>query len=478
MNAVAQPFWWPLPALAGPAAKIEALVDGQVMLTSHGQFFLRRTSVSLDTYYGNCRLGDFLHLERQAAAALSRSPGLAEVIPERMLFLDTETTGLAGGTGTHAFLVGLGHFERLVDSGGATAGSGNGEVQFVLSQCLMRSYAEERAMLSWLAERLDGFDALATFNGRTFDVPLLQTRFLMSRLRVDLEAWLQFDLLPPARRLWRGVVQSCALQNLERHILGVQRQDDIESYLIPGIYYQYLRDGDGRYLQRVFNHNRADILALLALAIRACAAFGTGSAHATRQATPGWSTSGVTGGGLEGGQRVSSPGWPNVHPVEYVGLGRVYEQLGNVEAAEHAYRMALGRQLPRGVRSRTLFALAALLKRAGRYAAAVELWQMLVDEAPAQSVAALVELAKYWEHRRNDPARAHALVVRARDCWLAAIPAPERSLPGLGSIGSGQDTRAAARPDNFARRLARLERKRDRPRAGEAQPDMVSDDDT
>jgi uncharacterized protein len=392
----------------------------------HGTFFRRRLVLGIDERYGDCRIGDFLWLNAESAAVLARNPGLAATSLERMLFLDTETTGLAGGTGTYAFLVGLGYFQQ--DAHG-------GAWHFVLEQCMMRSYAEERAMLRGIAERLEGFDGLVTFNGRAFDAPLLETRFLMSRMRVSLEDWLHFDLLAPARRLWRLAAGSCALQNLERHILRIGRNEDIESFLIPAIFHQYLRDGDGRYLQRVFNHNRADILSMVALAIRAC----------TMLEAP------ATGDRVAG----SGPG-PAISAAEYVGLGRVYEQMGNVVAAERAYRWALDGSLPNELRYRTLHHLASLLKRIGRHDEAVTYWQEIAGGAPVHSVAALIELSKYFEHRRRDASRAYDLVLLAKSRWLAARAPAERTLPGIGNWSLKV---APAAPDDFERRLARLERK-------------------
>src|SRR5213082_3365923 len=136
-------------------------------------------------------------------------------------------------------------------------------------------------MLACLAERVAGFDALCTFNGKPFDVPLLSTRFRLSRLRVDLDDLLHLDLLPPARRIWKAALPSCTLLSLERNVLGVRRQDDVESFLIPAIYHQYLKDGDGRYLQRVFNHNQVDVLSMVSLAVRACAVFQDGMGQTT-----------------------------------------------------------------------------------------------------------------------------------------------------------------------------------------------------
>jgi uncharacterized protein len=313
-----------------------------------------------------------------------------------------------------------------------------------------------------------------TFNGRTFDVPLLQTRFLMNRQRLDLEEWLHFDLLHAARRIWRPAVQSCALQSLERAILRVGREDDIESFLIPAIYHQFLRDGDGRYLQRVFNHNRADILAMVALAARAC-----GLMEAM------WSGGGTAGGRVEdrragdevretdaraGYATAATAHGSSIDPAECVGLARVFEQLEDWEAAERAYRTALGGRLPVALRVRALMGLAALLKRRRRHHDAAECWQLVTDSHPAHSVAALVELSKYWEHQRRDPERAYDLARRAHDRWRAGLPAGGRTLPG---IATWRVAAVPAPPDDFARRLARLERKRT-PRARPSGPDTVS----
>jgi uncharacterized protein YprB with RNaseH-like and TPR domain len=415
------PFSIPLPPLSGAPAPLEELVEGEEVETERGRFFRRRIVLDVDDRYGDARLGDFLGIRPESAAALAKSPDLRDVPLESALFLDTETTGLAGGTGTYAFMVGVGYFRTIA-----------GDTRFVLDQLMMRAYAEERAMLTWLAEHLQQFAALVTFNGKTFDVPLLQTRFLMSRMRFSFDEWLQFDLLHAARRLWRFALSSCSLQHIEQSVLRVGREDDIESFLIPSIYHQYLRDGDGRYLQRVFNHNRADVLAMVAIATRAC-------------------------GMLNEPDEASVAGRSTLTPAEQLGLARVFEQMGSVAAAERAYGAALAGRLPIDLRCRALMGLAALLKRLRRQDDAATHWQAVVDESPLYSVPALLELSKYWEHQRRDPARAFELARRARDRWLGGLPAAERPLPGMD--GGWQQSSPAA-PDDFARRLARLERKR------------------
>ena len=174
---------------------------------------------------------------------------------KRTAFIDTETTGLAGGTGTLAFLIGVGTFEE--------------DDSFTLRQFFLRSPAEEPATLLHLAEWLDHYEAIVTFNGRGFDMPLLQTRFILHRLRPAILSMPNLDLLTPARRVWRSRLESCSLKSLEYHILDVHRdQDDIDGSLIPQIYFDYVRSGDAREMPRVMYHNAFDILSMVTLATR------------------------------------------------------------------------------------------------------------------------------------------------------------------------------------------------------------------
>lgn len=420
------PLEWPLPPLPGVPEALERLVPGETVETGHGPFFLRRTMYGLDDYHGQWRIGDALGLSAQAAALLARTPELAGLPLESMIFLDTETTGLAGGTGTYVILVGIGYFE---------AASG----PFVVEQCFMRGYGEERAMLTWLAARLARFEAMATFNGRTFDVPLLGTRFRLSRLRASLEDVPHFDLLHASRRLWRAAVPSCSLQSLEQHILGIQREDDLAGHLIPAVYQHYLRHGDGRYVQRVFQHNLVDVLSMVALAVRACQA---AEPHAH-----------------DGGE---SRGWV-LAGAELLGLARLLGQSGDVDGAERAYRRALAGTLPQDRRRQALLDLAGLLRRAGRYEAAAGCWHSLATEPHLSGVLALVELAKYWEHQRRVPEEARRFAGLARDRWAAVYGhAPQ----GPGRPRMWVAAPVATPPDDFERRIARLDAKLTRAASG------------
>jgi uncharacterized protein len=166
-----------------------------------------------------------------------------------IVWLDTETTGLAGGTGTYAFLIGLAYLD------GTT---------LVTEQFLLRRLRSEALLLAAVGERLAGRPHLVTFNGQRFDWPILESRFVLARQRPAAPER-HTDLITPARRLWHRVLGTYRLSTLEAEVVGATRRDDVPGWLIPGIYVQYLRSGDRTALDPVIAHNRADLLAMVAL---------------------------------------------------------------------------------------------------------------------------------------------------------------------------------------------------------------------
>ncbi|HEY3291729.1 MAG TPA: ribonuclease H-like domain-containing protein, partial [Anaerolineae bacterium] len=198
--------------------------------TAYGLARVRRTHYPLQHQHGDWSINDVLARPPHLLARLNDGSGFD---PHTAVFLDTETTGLAGGAGTLVFLVGVGYFEK--DDGGAES--------FTIDQYFLHEPAEEAAMLDALNGRMATVEAMVTFNGRSFDVPLLETRFTLSRLRSGLSGLANLDLLVPARRAWRAELESCRLSSLEYHMLGVRRdQQDIPGALIPQLYREYLLD--------------------------------------------------------------------------------------------------------------------------------------------------------------------------------------------------------------------------------------------
>jgi uncharacterized protein YprB with RNaseH-like and TPR domain len=328
------------------------------------------------------RFGQFLRVRRwlpepepcenpEALGLVLRPPPEAGDLadPERWLFLDTETTGLAGGTGTCAFLVGLAWWER----GG-----------LAIEQLFLRDYDEEHAVLLALAERMEERRVLVTYNGKSFDWPLLETRFRLTRQIEPELPRAHMDLLHPARQLWRLALGTARLAEIERCVLGIERGPDILSALIPQLYFDYLRGGPAEPLVPVFHHNQGDLAGLAAL-----------TRHMARL--------------------VEEP--ERAEPLEQYGLSRLLERGGDRPRARRVYEMAIEAGLPRVLGLAARRRLARLARRDGELGVAHSLWQGLAaegeDEAFADEPAerkqtletileACEQLAIHYEHRERD----------------------------------------------------------------------------
>jgi uncharacterized protein YprB with RNaseH-like and TPR domain len=380
---------------------IEELVDGQEVESAQGRAFMAWTSYSPHHRHGHTALASLVQQPAAIAAQLAGEPRLSDADLGRAVFLDTETTGLAGGTGTLVFLVGIGTFE---------------EKAFHLRQFFLRDPDEEAAMLSALSEFMSDYQAVVTFNGRGFDLPLLEARYVLARMRPQWVGLPHLDLLSPARRVWRDRLPSCALSSLEAHVLGVQRtQDDVPGFLIPQMYLDYLRTGDARDMLRVMYHNRQDILSMVTLTAQLCRMFG-------------------------GVQPEES-----LDPADLVSLGKWYQDLGMSAEAESAFRSALERELLPLSRAAALTRLGLLLKRQERREEARVIWEQLAE---CDSVTGHTELAKHYEWHTGDLEQALTWTQAGLKVVAAWPPGFERDEANA----------------ELTHRLERLERKRERSR--------------
>lgn len=374
--------------------EIERMVPGEVVTNDSGAFFLVTRKFPVTELHGNTSLLTAQQIGGDAVAVISNDEQLGEFRLDRAVFLDTETTGLAGGTGTYAFLVGVGRFE-----GGS----------FVLRQYFMRDYDEEEPMLSPLADLFRNAGGVVTYNGKSFDIPLLQTRFVTARIRIDLEEVPHLDLLHVARRLWRARLGDCSLSNVEREVLGVVRQGDIPSYLIPQVYFDYVRSRDARRLRPVFYHNEQDILSLVGLA-----------SHASQLVT-------------------ALPDGIDAHPLDLLSLARLHFKQRRYRRSERhasdAYDLGLD---PDAARS-ALYLLALSLKRQRRWHDAHAVWCRLAAHW-AHDIAPRVEMAKHLEHRERDLSKARLVC--------------EEAVEVASNLEAGE-----ARIGELRYRLARIERK-------------------
>ena len=305
--------------------------------------------------YQHGRLGLQVNAPLDVIAGWSREDRLRAMSPQAFAFLDTETTGLSGGTGTYAFLIGVGRFW---------------EGEFQLAQFFMRDPSEEPAQLHALEAFLAPCQAVVTFNGKAFDVPILNARFISQGLRSPFFDIAHVDLLPLARRLWRDRLPSRTLGNLEYQILGALRsEEDVPGWMVPSLYFDFLRSGDPHPLRGVFYHNSVDVISLAALF----------NYVAIRLADP------------LGGE---AP-----HPVDEIAMAKLFEDLGDLAAATQLYLDGLARDLPLPNLVEAVERLARLYKRQGQLSAARELWEQAARHGSLDSCLAL---AKDCEHRLGD----------------------------------------------------------------------------
>ena len=299
-------------------------------------------------------------VSRETLALMSEKEMPEDFDPRRVLYLDTETTGL-GGSGTVAFLVGMGF---LTDNG------------FEVHQFLMRDYPEEPYLLRHVANGLGKFDVLCTFNGTTFDVPLLESRFLMNRMDRGCLELPHLDLLHMCRRLWKLRLGRCNLGRLEEVILGKPRQDDLPGSEVPQRYFTYLKTKQMSLLDDILKHNAQDIASLCVLLSHMADLYQ----HPEK---------------IRFSEDVYS-------------MGRALEKTDHPEHARRCYRLAgKGR-----MGDLAGAALASSYRRSGQREEAVRVWREMISEGRG-GVTPYVELAKYEEHIRRNPAEALRLTEAA-----------------------------------------------------------------
>jgi uncharacterized protein YprB with RNaseH-like and TPR domain len=411
---------------AARVGRAATVLGGQVHEAAGGRCIVVDRHYGPDDRHGRHAVASIvrtLQASCDGVATLGRAwPGTRGVVPssgplfqdlDGLCVVDLETTGLAGGAGTQAFLVGC----ARLDGDGVH-----------IRQFLSPGFEHERAQLHLVSEWMRDRTQLLTFNGRTFDVPLLEMRFSYHRLVWPWGALPHLDALHPARRFWRDRSDlagpdpddsSCSLGVLERRLSGLHRVGDVPGFEIPTRYFQFARDGRPEPLEAVLEHNRLDLLSTLLVCARAASLVVLG---------PGAAESGH----------------------ECLGLGRLHDRLAHRDDAEACYLEAatLGGRLGDGrLRGEALRRLALLRRRAGRTDAAADAWRDLLATRGASALArreAREALAIHHEHRARDLGAARALV--------------------LDALAEPLDGRQRGQAQH---RLARLERKLSRSKTGD-----------
>lgn len=379
---------WRTTSIDGP--RVADILAGQWVESTDGAVVVVDRYYAADRLHGRERIGSVVATLEAGSHALDV---LARAWPGRnggldggrdgykLCFFDLETTGLAGGAGTQAFLVGC----ALLEDGGLR-----------IRQFFLPGFEHERALLAMVAAWTGAQGTLVTFNGRTFDLPLIETRYLLHRMAFPLAEMPHLDLLHPARRLWKQRPSvagppldedSCTLAVLERHLAGYHRVGDVPGFEMPSRYFRFVRDGDAHALEAVLEHNRLDLISLALVTARALTLIQQGPAAAS-------------------------------HPRESLGLGRLYERAGVPDNAEacfaHAASFAarIGREPD--VHAEALRRLALCRRREGRMGDAAAAWQALVRVPGCPATLrreAREALAIHHEHRSRDLTAARLLVL-------------------------------------------------------------------
>jgi len=347
--------------------KIEEIVSGKFISTPFGDSFVRENYFPQDYRCGEVELFQIFQSSAKTISSLARDDRLKDIDINKTVFLDTETTGLAGGAGTYIFLIGAGYFE--------------GD-QFCVRQYFMRDFNEERALLSAVNELLSKYEAIVSYNGKTFDVPLIQSRFIMSGMKLNLKNPGHFDLLYPARRLWKRRLENCSLSTVERDILGVIREDDVPGYLVPEIYFRYLKTKDARALKQVFEHNLQDILSLVALVSRMCFL-------------------------------VEDPLNNTEYGMDIFSIAKMFDEERRYEQSTRYYTEALKHNLTEEETLEILRLVSFAHKRQGKWEEAEKIWKEIIERSREFIYYPYEELAKYYEHHLKDYQKAETIVEEA-----------------------------------------------------------------
>jgi len=347
----------------GTPPKLESLIRGEEIENDSGKFYLTEDIIPGAYHHGIHPLRNICDIDMKVLSMLADHSDITHFSYTDALFLDTETTGLAGGTGTLPFLIGMGWFEG--DS-------------FVVRQIFIRDFKEERASLVFLLNLIQGKRFLVTFNGKTFDIGLLSTRLIMNRLHDSLSSIPHLDLLHPSRRLLGHRTDNTRLSTLEASILGFRREGDLPGSEIPQRYFDWLKYGDARLLTDIFDHNRLDVISMVALTIHLAEILR--DHHNARF----------------------------VEPSDLLAAARLLIDRERIPEAQNVL-VELINATDRCLACESRGLLSLLYKRAGLYDDAIKIWNMMIADDPCD-LFAVEELAKWYEHRERDFSRAITVV--------------------------------------------------------------------
>ncbi len=328
---------------------------------SREPFEFIKNSYSLDTRYGQIKVGSGLDISGEILTCLSKETEFQNIDLSTALFLDLETTGLSGGTGVIPFLIGLGYYR---------------DDKFWIMQYFLNEIGEEEGMLTDLTQFLKDMDfqSIVTYNGKVFDIPLLETRFIINRLPFPLNGLPHLDFLFPARRLWSHKYENCRLYNLALELVMTGRTEDIPSAEIPGRYFQYIQTGNYDLVEPIIYHNAEDILSLLGVIIMGASIVSEDMDICTADG------------------------------MDYFGAGKIMESFGDKDKSLHFFRKALAGNPSEVVTLSVKRRLSVSHKKNKDWDEAVKLWKEMssIEMVTQDGLFSYRELAMFYEHREKD----------------------------------------------------------------------------
>ena len=343
--------------------RIHDFVEGEYQNTSFGDVFIARKHYSWNHEHGKGKPAWLKNISGDWLSRLGKFAERREIDLKKTVFIDTETTGLAGGSGTLAFLIGIG----FIDDNG-----------FTIQQYFADAFKCEEGMLDLVADFVNPYTTVVTFNGKTYDLPLLSSRYILKRSRSPFDDLKHIDLLHIARQIWGYQLGDCRLQTIEKEVLGFYRSDDLPGHEVPQAYFKFLRGEGADPLYRVFEHNAHDILTL-----------------------------GV----------VLPLIWELTRPESRAGeaqlsRGRILMRHGESEAARLVLETFVAGSDNLQLRQLGQLELGRFYKKAAKWKLASQHWKIMLKEQAVFFLEPYVELAKFYEHREKywDKAQYYAAV--------------------------------------------------------------------
>jgi len=328
---------------------------GSIRETELGPIWMVETVYDEGYLHGKIELSS--RIPKSAVGYLDQRINPDHIDLPQVAVIDTETTGLAGGTGTYPFILGIGFFL---------------DRQFVVRQYILRDFCEEPSQLRAFSDDLRNTSWLLTYNGKTFDIPLLRTRYRINRMPIPFADFAHIDMVHPCRRLYRRHFHSFQLSNLEAHVVGYERVDDVPSHLIPYIYFDYLQTRDDNLLLPILNHNRDDIVSLYMLSL---------------------ATAGRIELALDGGCQ---------DDLFLMALARISFDKKDYERTKFLVQSIKSDFAPRDIADEALFLRSVLAKRIRNWSEANDIWREMLGSGKF-GCHPYIELAKHFEHRDKDP---------------------------------------------------------------------------